>query len=283
MAWFVLGICLAIAISWFLQRRECTNSDPDCVLQDEIVRNQICSNVTKNTASLEAKSTPALTAVLFSIAGALLGVFAVILIIGLALHFHEKYHSGSYVRLMRSALLHQTRCHASVPQKRQNWKPLRWQANVFSCKDLRKIFCLDLDMVNIAGVGLTLYRATMVLFLAIAVLCRIGNGVSTRFLLYISTDWCTDRLSAPQAAAVWGIWRKREHLLSCGSTSSSHSCICTICIGKEHVEMNLTGCMRRCQITLPLLLVFQKLQTKKKYWNILKNHCNLSKPRARVV
>lgn len=204
MAWFVLGICLAIAISWFLQRRECTNSDPDCVLQDEIVRNQICSNVTKNTASLEAKSTPALTAVLFSIAGALLGVFAVILIIGLALHFHEKYHSGSYVRLMRSALLHQTRCHASVSQKGQNWKPLRWQANVFSCKDLPKIFCLDLDMVNIAGVGLTLYRATMVLFLAIAVLCRIGNGVSTRFLLYISTDWCTDRLSAPQAAAVWG-------------------------------------------------------------------------------
>eukprot|EP00438_Fugacium_kawagutii_P036141 Skav228010 [mRNA] locus=scaffold1073:14156:16633:+ [translate_table: standard] len=142
-------------------------------------------------------------AAIFSVAGALLGLFAISLIVGFGLHVYEKRHNVSYARLMKSALVHQTRCHASVPQKRQNWKPLRWQANVFRGKHLRKIFCLDLDMVNIAGVGLTLYRATMVLFLATAVLCRIGNGVSSRFLLYVSTDWCTNRLSTNDAATLW--------------------------------------------------------------------------------
>ena len=202
-AWFALGICLAILISWILKRRECKDSDSErgCILREESVRQQVChANNTSNTASVETSSS-SLMAVLFSLSGALIGIIGIALIVAVAFHLHEKRH-GSYRRLIKSALLHQTRCHASVPEKRQNWKPLRWQASV-SCKDLRKIFCLDLDMVNISGVGLTLYRATMVLFLATAVLCRVGNDISERFFVYISADWCTDRLSPDQAATLW--------------------------------------------------------------------------------
>ena len=188
-----------------LQRRECSSSDSDCILQEELIRSQVCSNRPTNATALhgEVSTSTTLMSVIFAIAGAVLGLFAIMLILGLSLHIRERYRSGSYSRLIRSALMHQTRCHASVPQKGHNWKPVRWQANVFSCKDLRKIFCLDLDMVNIAGVGLTLYRATMVLFLATAVLCRIGNGVSARFLVYISNDWCENRVSGSQAATIW--------------------------------------------------------------------------------
>ena len=202
-AWFALGICLAILISWILKRRECKDSDSKkgCILREESVRQQVChANNTSNTASVETSSS-SLMAVLFSLSGALIGIIGIALIVAVAIHLHEKRH-GSYRRLIKSALLHQTRCHASVPEKRQNWKPLRWQASV-SCKDLRKILCLDLDMVNISGVGLTLYRATMVLFLATAVLCRVGNDISERFFVYISADWCTDRLSPDQAATLW--------------------------------------------------------------------------------
>lgn len=201
--WFSLGMGLAVLISWILGRRECTSARTKCLLQEELVRNHTCmQNKTAMFRSAVASSTT-LSTVVYAIGGGVVGLIAIVLIVGLALHLQERWHSASYKRLISSALMHQTRCHASVPEKRRNWKPLRWQAHIFSCSALRKICFLDLDMVNITGVGLTLYRSTMVLFLGTAVLCRIGNGVSAKFLTYIEKDWCQREFSSAEATSIW--------------------------------------------------------------------------------
>ena len=202
-AWFALGMCIAGAISWILERRECKNSKDECRLQEELVRNETCMQYKTNLFPSSVQSSTSLSIIIYSIGGAVLGLLAIALIAGIALHLQERRHSRFYNSLIRGALIHQTRCHASVPETRQNWKPFRWQAHIFSCKALRKIGCLNLDMVNITGVGLTLYRATMVLFLGIAVLCRIGNGISSKFLKYIEEDWCSDSISESQGSDLW--------------------------------------------------------------------------------
>ena len=206
-AWFCVGVAVAILISLVLHGKACDRGKERCQEQEEIVRIHTCHpNASSEEIILNPGAPPtssSLPASVYWCIGVSLGLCLLFFIVGASLHFREARRSRSYHRLVKAALLHQTRCHASVPEKRQSWKPICWQANVFSCKDLSKICCLELDMVNIAGVGLTLYRATMVVFLCIAVLCRIGNGISPHFLPYLSQDWCLSPISSTRAADIF--------------------------------------------------------------------------------
>ena len=94
------------------------------------------------------------------------------------------------------------RCHSSIPEDTRDWKSQRWQANSCSWKDLKRIAWLKLDMVNISGVGLTLYVRTLWLFLFTAVLFRIGNSASLSMYQLVWGQWCTNLLRA-DGAVIW--------------------------------------------------------------------------------
>ncbi|CAJ1433871.1 unnamed protein product [Effrenium voratum] len=196
--WFLTGIFLACLLSWVLSRSEC---DGTCEATEEIWNSTCMRNATADT---HAPTTSASFLVgVFAAAGSACGVLCIGLIAVVALHLRERQNSSSYSRLLQGALQHQKHCLASVPEKSRSWKSRRWQADVFSCRDMGKIACLNLDMVNIAGVGLTLYRNSMALFLVTAILCRIGYGLSMQVYAFVTADWCLGRISKSEGNEIW--------------------------------------------------------------------------------
>ena len=201
--WFCLGLCLAFVIICALQANSC---QVDCLPYDTD-RAKTCEGlVTSSGAAKTSLGSPRFVVVLGAVAGASIGLLLVGVVSVIAVHRQQFTYSSKYRRLLRGALQHQMRCHSSIPENPRYWKSQRWQAHTCSWKDLKRIACLSLEMVNISGVGLSLYVSTLCLFLFTAGLFRIGNNASLTIYHLVwgkSGQWCQDSSLDSDGAEVW--------------------------------------------------------------------------------
>ena len=214
--WFFLGLFLAWVIHRALHANSCGHGRHACLPYDQ-AREKACTTAVNdvNESSHHSSSSPpvngaggaggagGLIVALGAIVGALVGFLCVGIVVVVAIHKQQLAQSSAYRRLLRRALLHQMRCHASIPENPRNWKSQRWQAHTCSWRDLKRIACLSLDMVNISGVGLSLYVSTLTLFLLTATLFRIGNNASLTIYQLVWGQWCQDSLVRSDGAEIW--------------------------------------------------------------------------------